>query len=108
MCCAAAWEPTLANLAHALRKMQRYEEAAELYRRAISLQPSHGGNHSALGYTLQLQGKTQAAVECYHAALGLSPDDVFAAEMLSAALTDDDEHFHGNMAAGQGLGLGLT
>jgi anaphase-promoting complex subunit 6 len=96
----AAWEPTLCALAHALRKLQRYDEAEQLYRRAISLNPSHASSHSALGFTLQLQGRSQEAAECYHTALGLNLDDTFAAEMLAVALKDDEERFYASLEAG--------
>merc|ERR1712216_43708 len=62
------------------------------YERALSLAPRGAGTHTALGFTHQLKGNFQTnmseAIECYHKALSLRPDDTFAQEMLTLALID--------------------
>ena len=40
-------------------------------------------------YRLVLQGDLRQAVEDYHKALGLRPEDTFTAEMLAIALQDE-------------------
>eukprot|EP00775_Hariotina_reticulata_P001960 gene1960-2287_t len=88
-----AWEVTVVNLAHAMRKQQQYEKAVQLYEQALCLNPLSSGSHTGLAYTHQLMGNSAAAVEYYHKALGLRPDDAFAAEMLGLALQDECTRF---------------
>lgn len=82
------WEPTLVALGHCLRKLQRYQSAAECYQAALALSPANSGTLSALGYTAQLAGDPRAALGHYHAALALRPDDPFTVDMLRLALEE--------------------
>ena len=41
------------------------------------------------GMSYALQGDLQQAIEDYHKALGLRPEDTFTAEMLAVALQDE-------------------
>ena len=86
------WEATVVNLAHANRKRNDFDAAIEWYERALSLAPRAASTYTALGFTHQLKGNFQShmseAIECYHKALGLRPDDTFAQEMLTLALID--------------------
>ncbi|KAJ7299336.1 hypothetical protein O6H91_Y249500 [Diphasiastrum complanatum] len=81
-----AWEPTVVNLAHTLRKLKLYTEAITMYEKALALSPRGASTCAALGFTYHLQGNTGIAIEYYHKALGLKPDDTFTAEMLTVAL----------------------
>lgn len=94
-----AWEATVVNLAHTMRKQQQYAEALALYEQAIGLHPHNPASHIGLAYTHQLMGNSAAAVESYHKALGLRPDDAFAAEMLGVALKEECTRF-GHMLMG--------
>jgi len=85
----SSWEATLVGLGHALRKQRRLPEAAAMYRRALALLPRSPGTLTALAFTAQLGGDNQQAIDLYHAALGLRPDDAFAQEMLHAALSEE-------------------
>ena len=82
----------MVNLAHANRKRNDFDAAIEWYERALSLAPRAASTYTALGFTHQLKGNFQSnmteAIECYHKALGLRPDDAFAQEMLTLALID--------------------
>nr|GMD47064.1 anaphase-promoting complex subunit 6 [Ipomoea batatas]GMD48361.1 anaphase-promoting complex subunit 6 [Ipomoea batatas] len=60
------WEPTIVNLAHALRKLK----------------------FTMLTLSLT-QEKFSAAITYYHKALWLKPDDKFCTEMLTLALADE-------------------
>ena len=86
------WEPSVVNVAHAYRKMNDFDAAIEWYERALGLAPKCASTHTALGFTHQLKGNFQSnmgeAIECYHRALSLKPDDTFAQEMLTLALID--------------------
>jgi anaphase-promoting complex subunit 6 len=95
----AAWEPTLVNLAHALRKQRQYKAAVQLYEHALGLCPLQAGTHAALAYTHHLQGNTEVAVHHYHKALGLRPDDSFSGEMLGQALQQECVRFSGELEA---------
>eukprot|EP00249_Psilotum_nudum_P014975 c25100_g1_i1 orf=111-1745(+) len=84
-----AWEPTVVNLAHTLRKLMYYAEAITMYEKALALCPKAASTYAALGFTHHLQGNTSIAIEFYHKALGLKPDDTLTAEMLSSALVEE-------------------
>uniref|UniRef100_A0A383WBY8 Uncharacterized protein n=1 Tax=Tetradesmus obliquus TaxID=3088 RepID=A0A383WBY8_TETOB len=88
-----AWQATLVNLGHVMRKQQRYSRAIQLYEQALSLSLHDAGCHAGLAYTHQLMGSSGAAVEHYHKALALRPDDAFAAEMLGLALQEECARF---------------
>ncbi|KAL8141301.1 hypothetical protein V2J09_007322 [Rumex salicifolius] len=83
------WEPTVVNLAHALRKLKMYCEAISYYEKALTLSTRSLSTYSGLAYTYHLQGDYSAAVMYYHKALGLKPDDQFCTEMLTIALADE-------------------
>jgi anaphase-promoting complex subunit 6 len=83
------WEPTLFNLGHCYRKMRQYDLADKYYSTALSLSPHNSSTHTALGLTCHLQGKLDQAIEHYHTALGLQPEDpTFASDLLKRALEE--------------------
>ncbi|GIM12714.1 hypothetical protein Vretimale_15889, partial [Volvox reticuliferus] len=82
------WEATLVALGHCMRKLCRFNVAAECYSAALALAPASPGTLAALGYVAQLAGDPRVAVEHYHAALALRPDDPFATDMLRLALQE--------------------
>jgi anaphase-promoting complex subunit 6 len=43
---------------------------------------------AALGFTHHLRGDVDAAIECYHRALGVEPRHAFASAMLHRALKE--------------------
>lgn len=68
-------QPTLFGLGHALRKQGQWDAAEATYNRALGLVPRSASTLVALAFTAQLRGNNTAAVELYHVALGLRPDD---------------------------------
>ncbi|GKB58688.1 anaphase-promoting complex subunit 6 [Tanacetum coccineum] len=82
------WESTVVNLAHALRKLKRYNEAVAYYEKALALTRSLS-TYAGLAYTYHLQGNYSDAVTYYHKALWINPDDQFCSEMLTLALVDE-------------------
>ncbi|KAK6154269.1 hypothetical protein DH2020_008517 [Rehmannia glutinosa] len=71
------WEPTVVNLAHALRKLKRYNEAIIYYEKALALSTRSLSTYAGLAYTYHLQ------------ALWIKSDDQFCTEMLTLALSDE-------------------
>lgn len=87
--CDVAWEPTLINLGHALRKQCRYTDAIKQYQKALGLCPLRGSTFTALGFSYHLQIRVPQAIEHYHKALALNPEDQFAQDMLQIAVQED-------------------
>lgn len=85
------WEPTLFNLGHALRKLRRYPEAEQCYRKCIALCPDHCAAYTALAFTYHLMGALDRAISLYHQALSLKPDDPLSTDMLHKALQSQVE-----------------
>eukprot|EP00891_Asterochloris_glomerata_P009640 jgi/Astpho2/9640/e_gw1.00146.47.1_t len=85
----AAWEPTLINLGHMYRKQWQWSNAIATYERALGLKPGQAGTYAALGFTHHLMGESEQAVEHYHTALGIRPDDTFISEMLTILLQQE-------------------
>ncbi|KAL0301258.1 UNVERIFIED_CONTAM: Anaphase-promoting complex subunit [Sesamum radiatum] len=83
------WEPTVVNLAHALRKLRRYNEAIIYYEKALALSTRSLSTYAGLAYTYHLQVNFTSAITYYHKALWLKPDDQFCTEMLTLALADE-------------------
>ncbi|WCJ32287.1 Anaphase-promoting complex subunit 6 [Euphorbia peplus] len=83
------WEPTIVNLAHAYRKLRKYEKAIANYERALTLSTRSLSTYAGLAYTHHLQDNFSAAITYYHKALWLKSDDQFCTDMLSLALVDE-------------------
>jgi len=81
------WEPTLNNLGHAFRKLRRYAEACVCLEAALTLS-SNASTKAALAYSRHLQGDLDAAIQGYHEALAVKPDDALSSELLNKALLD--------------------
>ena len=88
----ASWEPTLLGLGHALRKQRRWAEACEAFERCLVLAPRKPSTLAALAYALQLSGNSRRAIELYHTALGLRPEDEFSSLMLQEALREESSY----------------
>ncbi|XP_042494748.1 anaphase-promoting complex subunit 6 [Macadamia integrifolia] len=87
-CLSEMWEPTVVNLAHALRKLKMYQEAISHYEKALALSTKSLSTYAGLAYTYHLQNNFNHAITYYHKALWLQPDDQFCTEMLTLALVD--------------------
>eukprot|EP00983_Pelagomonas_calceolata_P086858 1156845-Pelagomonas_calceolata.AAC.7 len=75
------WEP---SVMHTVMAALSYH----LYSLALALSPGQPGTFAALGYTQQLMGHLPEAIEAYHSALAIRPDDSFTVDMLNAALEE--------------------
>jgi tetratricopeptide (TPR) repeat protein len=84
----AACATTVFNLGQCHRKLRRWGLAVRCFEAALTLEPKSASTHGALAFTHHLSGDLDAAIECYHKALALKPDDTFCDEMLKKALTE--------------------
>ena len=96
-----ACQASVFNLAQTYRKMRDFDNAAKYFEVALTLKPRDAAVRGALGATYHALGGAMLhrAVEMYHTALAMRPDDTFCSEMLSRALRDVAEveeppHFH--------------
>jgi tetratricopeptide (TPR) repeat protein len=74
------------NLADALNKQGKVEEAIVHYREAITINPYHDSAHCNLGVTLAAEGKTEEAITHYLAAIKINPLQYAAHSNLGIAL----------------------
>ena len=79
---------TETNLAVALQAEGRIDEAADHYRRAISLQPDYAPAYNNLATALHAQGRLDEAIATYQRALALRPEYPEAHYNLANALND--------------------
>jgi anaphase-promoting complex subunit 6 len=90
LACILSWQqPTLIGLGHALRKQCKWDAARAAYEQALALMPRSASTLSALAFTAQLAGDNATAIELYHHALGITPDDRFSLDMLDQAVADE-------------------
>jgi anaphase-promoting complex subunit 6 len=83
-------EIALVNLGHCYRKLGMYGESIEALTRALALDAFQPGTYSALAYAHHLAGDPLHAVDAYHKALSLHPEDPFATSMLEIALKESE------------------
>jgi len=84
----AAWESTVVNLAHSYRKLRDLSNAIKYYELALYLVNDSASTHAALGFAYHLKGNFDKAIDLYHQALSIKPDDSFANELLARGLED--------------------
>jgi anaphase-promoting complex subunit 6 len=97
------WEAVLSNLAFTHHKLEDYDEAIRCHTEALSLKPRSSAIHAGLAHSHQCKallsdGSFSLAIEWYHKALALNPDDTFCSQMLLRALEAEsvksfDDHF---------------
>ena len=73
-------------LGHALSKQERYAEAEQTVRLALSLQPDFPHLHEDLGSVLALQDRHEEAVPCFERAIQLEPRLPLAHKKLGQSL----------------------
>ena len=83
-------EVALVNLGHCYRKIGMYDQSVIALNRALALDAHQPGTYSALGYAYHLAGDPINAVDAYHKALSLCPEDPFAISMLEIALEESE------------------
>lgn len=78
--------PLRCYLGDALSQAGQLEQAAEVYRQVIDMQPYDESAHNNLGVVLAKMGEHEQAAQCYAEALRLKPDYPAAHSNLSAIL----------------------
>ncbi len=80
--------PMLYNLANALDKQDKTDEAITYYRRILELEPDYYRAHNNLGVDLDAQGNAGQAIKHYLRALQINPDFAEAHYNLANELQD--------------------
>ena len=75
-------------LAMELAAAERYEEAINPFRWALSLEPNNAGCHFALGNALKYTGRFNKAIASYRRAVELEPETPSIVEGLGVALAE--------------------
>ncbi len=75
----------------ALKRQGKLDDAAECYRRALSLKPNHVETLNNLGNVLRDLGKLDEAAACYRQALAVKPDYAEAHYNLGFVLMDQEK-----------------
>jgi serine/threonine-protein kinase len=80
--------PTRANLAGALNRLKKWDEAIAQCRKAIELEPRLAIAHNNLGKALRDQGKPKEALKAFRAALEIDPTSARSQSNYALALQD--------------------
>lgn len=83
-----AWEPVYNNLAHVLRKLQKFDEAIFMHECALQLCPNQPSSLTSIAFTYLLLGKCDKVVEYANHSLKLKREDQFTIEVLRTAVED--------------------
>jgi len=81
------WEPTINNLGHCFRRLERFQDAIFCHEAAWNLTPLPSTT-AALAFARHMDGDVEYAIEGYHNALGANPGDQFCQDMLNRALQE--------------------
>lgn len=84
----SAWISTRANLGHALRRLQRWDEALAEFDEVLRQGGKDASVFCAKGLVLMEQRRSFEAVYVFHEALAISPQDAIATELLNKALDE--------------------
>lgn len=83
-----AWISTRANLGHAHRRLQNWDTALEEFNEVLRQGGKDPSVFCAKGLVLLEQGQPFEAVQVFHEALAIAPQDAIATELLSKALEE--------------------
>jgi len=87
----SAWISTRANLGHALRRLQRWDEALVEFDEVLRQGGKDASVFCAKGLVLMEQRRSFEAVYVFHEALAISPQDAIATELLNKALDETSD-----------------
>jgi anaphase-promoting complex subunit 6 len=83
-----AWISTRANLGHAYRRLQQWDLALNEFDEVLRQGGKDTSIFCAKGLVLMEQRKPHLAVQVFHEALAISPQDAIATELLNKALEE--------------------
>jgi Flp pilus assembly protein TadD len=73
-----------------LAQQSDFERAIDQFEQVLLVNPRDAEAHFAIGFTRQMQGRTDLAIERYRRALQLNPNHKNARMRLNDALSRDD------------------
>jgi len=76
------------NCASLKRRLSKFQEAENLYKKALSIDSNNTYAILGLAFTLHLEGSVLEAIEYYNKALHINPSDNFAQEMREEAMKE--------------------
>ena len=76
------------NLGHAYRHMEHWHQAQDHYQKAMFLAPNSVQPRVCLGMTKHFAGDSASAIQLYHEALALDPQNSIASELLDRVMQD--------------------
>lgn len=82
------WLSIKANLGHVYRRMGKYYDALEYFEEVLRITPQDSNIYSAMGLANLQGGNVMIAIENFHSALAISPNDAVATDLLRRALED--------------------
>lgn len=83
-----AWTATRANLGHAYRRQNMWDQALEQFNHVLRTSGKDAAIFTAKGLVLLETQQAQAAVVAFHDALGVQPQDPVATDLLQRALDE--------------------
>lgn len=97
-----AWLSIQANLGHVYRRMEKHDMSLSYFEEILRVSPKDANIHSAMGLVNLQAGRILNAIENFHEALSITPNDPVASDLLNRALeehsrmgvlnySDDDE-----------------
>ncbi|KAK7056632.1 anaphase-promoting complex subunit Cut9 [Paramarasmius palmivorus] len=81
-----SWTITYVNLGTCYRRLRRYDEARDTYKKVIALDPRQSLALGFLGLVYHLTGNVESAIVKYHEALSVDPINAYIMELLNIAL----------------------
>lgn len=82
------WLSIKANLGHVHRRLGHYETALGYFEEVLRITPQDANIYSAMGLVQLQAGYVVPAVQNFHEALGIAPNDPVASDLLKRALEE--------------------
>lgn len=82
------WLSIKANLGHIYRRMGEFQKALDFFEDVLRITPQDSNIYSAMGLANLQAGNVMVAIDNFHSALAISPNDAVATDLLKRALDD--------------------
>ncbi|CAN6630974.1 anaphase-promoting complex subunit Cdc16p [Trichomonascus vanleenenianus] len=83
-----AWLSIRANLGHVYRRLEKHDMSLSYFEEILRISPRDANIHSAMGLVNLQAGRLFVAIENFHEALSIAPNDPVASELLQRALEE--------------------